>query len=182
MLLSENGYLIRIFLPLDVTLRCEDGVWLARGCNDGTPKHQDVEGRYQDIFLHVVTQLLDANYSKGECCMERATFGCAENCYTRVVGSANAQALVLRAWRIGKRWRRRPPGFGRRHLTMLPSRGLRPSHFAPLTSRQSTAIHSNASRKVRLPLARFARIVTPCLVTSAWCMLVAWRGATPTMY
>jgi hypothetical protein len=39
--------------------------------------------------------------------------------------------------------------FGR-HLTMLPSRGLRPAQFAPLNSRQSTYIYSNASRKVRI--------------------------------
>jgi hypothetical protein len=38
--------------------------------------------------------------------------------------------------------------FGR-HLTMLPSRGLRPAQCAPLTLRQSTHIYSNASRKVR---------------------------------
>lgn len=37
-----------------------------------------------------------------------------------------------------------------RHLTMLPSRGLRPAQFAPLSMRQSTHIYSNASRKVRI--------------------------------
>lgn len=37
-----------------------------------------------------------------------------------------------------------------RHLTMLPSRGLRPTQIAPLSSRQSTYIYSNASRKVRI--------------------------------
>jgi hypothetical protein len=36
-----------------------------------------------------------------------------------------------------------------RHLTMLPSRGLRPAQFSPLNSRHSTYIYSNASRKVR---------------------------------
>jgi hypothetical protein len=40
--------------------------------------------------------------------------------------------------------------FGR-HLTMLPSRGLRPAQLAPLTSRQSTLICSKTARKVRLP-------------------------------
>jgi hypothetical protein len=38
--------------------------------------------------------------------------------------------------------------FGR-HLTMLPSRGLRPAQFGPLNSRHSAYIYSNASRKVR---------------------------------
>lgn len=42
--------------------------------------------------------------------------------------------------------------FGR-HLTMLPSRGLRPTQLAPLASRQSTLRCSNlnTARKVRLP-------------------------------
>jgi hypothetical protein len=36
-----------------------------------------------------------------------------------------------------------------RHLTMLPSRGLRPAQFVPLSSRQSTVLRCSASRKVR---------------------------------
>jgi hypothetical protein len=38
-----------------------------------------------------------------------------------------------------------------RHIAMLPSRGLRPAQFAPLASRQSTVLRSNATRKVRIP-------------------------------
>jgi hypothetical protein len=54
--------------------------------------------------------------------------------------------------RLRKRWRDAEMGydFGR-HLTMLPSRGLRPAQLAPLASRQSTLRCSNTARKVRLP-------------------------------
>ena len=39
---------------------------------------------------------------------------------------------------------------GGRHIAMLPSRGLRPAQFAPLASRQSTVLRTNATRKVRI--------------------------------
>jgi hypothetical protein len=45
--------------------------------------------------------------------------------------------------------RTRTDDFGR-HLTMLPSRGLRPAQFVPLNARQSVVLRSNASRKVRI--------------------------------
>jgi hypothetical protein len=60
---------------------------------------------------------------------------------------------VVGAWHeLRKRWRDAEMGydFGR-HLTMLPSRGLRPAQLAPLASRQSTLRCSNTARKVRLP-------------------------------
>jgi len=39
---------------------------------------------------------------------------------------------------------------GGRHIAMLPSRGLRPAQLAPLASRQSTVLRTNATRKVRI--------------------------------
>jgi hypothetical protein len=53
--------------------------------------------------------------------------------------------------------------FGR-HLTMLPSRGLRPAHLGPLSSRQAAILRSNASRKVRMN--RVARFACPSISAS----------------
>lgn len=50
-----------------------------------------------------------------------------------------------------------------RHLTMLPSRGLRPAQFVPLASRQSAILRCTASRQVRDPV----RLRTPLYLPSA---------------
>lgn len=75
------------------------------------------------------------------------------SCAVAVQCSKTARLVkVAHALRVRKRWRATRSityDFGR-HLTMLPSRGLRPAQFAPLNSRHSTYIYSNASRKVRI--------------------------------
>ncbi|KAF1935846.1 mitochondrial export translocase Oxa1 [Clathrospora elynae] len=60
---------------------------------------------------------------------------------------------------------------------MLPGRGLRPAQFAPLASRQSTIIRSNAARKFS-SLPRTAGLCTPSCRTSSL-QSARWRtGAT----
>lgn len=100
------------------------------------------------LVFSIVKRMDNRCIAKAAVCLEECVGECddAERVYEMHIWSKCVPGLAA----FGKRRSSSSTttDFGR-HLTMLPSRGLRPAQFTCSNSRQSTLLRSSASRKVR---------------------------------